>query len=70
MNQYKNELPEFIEKTDLFYSGQMSMKDYKGFSGFYGSYSQKGGKANMLRLRMPGGVISKETFNFVVNTMK
>ena len=70
MNQYKNELPEFIEKTDLFYSGQMNMKEYKGFSGFYGSYSQKGGKASMLRLRMPGGVISKETFNFVVNTMK
>ena len=49
MNQYKNELPEFIEKTDLFYSGQMNMKEYKGFSGFYGSYSQKGGKASMLR---------------------
>ena len=32
MNQYKNELPEFIEKTDLFYSGQMNMKEYKGFT--------------------------------------
>lgn len=67
---YKKDLPEFYDKTRQFYDGQISMKDYKGFSGFYGSYSQKGGKASMLRLRMPAGAISKEKLNFVVNTMK
>ncbi|MGM9913156.1 nitrite/sulfite reductase [Floccifex sp.] len=68
--EFKKDLPEFIEKTNQFYSGEMNMKDYKGFSGFYGSYAQKGGKASMLRLRLPAGVITKETLNFIVNEIK
>lgn len=67
---WKADLPAFIEKTDAFYAGELSMKDYKGFSGFYGSYSQKGGKASMLRLRMPCGIVSKEKLGFVLSQMK
>ena len=58
--QWKEELPEFREKTAAFYSGEMNKGAYKGFSGFYGSYAQKDGKASMLRLRMPAGRVSKE----------
>ncbi|MGM9941974.1 MAG: nitrite/sulfite reductase [Bulleidia sp.] len=67
---WKADLPAFKEKTDAFYAGELSMKDYKGFSGFYGSYSQKGGKASMLRLRMPCGIVSKEKLGFVLSQMK
>ena len=45
---WKQYIPEFREKTQQFYDGSMSQKDYKGFSGFYGSYAQRGGSANML----------------------
>ena len=38
----------------------MSVKDYKGYSGGFGSYAQRGGEAFMLRLRMNQGRITKE----------
>ena len=34
---WKQYIPEFREKTQQFYDGSMSQKDYKGFSGFYGT---------------------------------
>ena len=67
---WKADMPAFREKTDEFYAGTMPMKDYKGFSGYYGSYAQKGGKASMLRLRMPCGVVTKEKLAFVTSEMK
>ena len=41
---WKRDLPEFKEKTEAFYAGELDKGAYKGFSGFYGSYAQKGGK--------------------------
>ena len=64
-HNWKELLPEFAEKTKEFYDGNLSMKDYKGFSGLYGSYAQKGGKASMIRLRMPAGRVTKEKLSFV-----
>lgn len=61
-----NELPLFREKTRQFVSGELSLKDYKGFSGGYGSYAQRGGKAFMLRLRMNQGRLTKEKLGFIV----
>ena len=52
---WKADLPEFREKTTAFYAGDLDKMAYKGFSGLYGSYAQKGGKASMLRLRMTAG---------------
>ena len=49
---WKQDLPEFREKTAAFYAGEMDKGAYKGFSGYYGSYAQKGGTASMLRLRI------------------
>ena len=48
---WKQDLPAFREKTAAFYDGTLDKAAYKGFSGLYGSYAQKGGKASMLRLR-------------------
>lgn len=67
---WKADLPAFIEKTDLFYTGQLDKNVYKGFSGLYGSYAQKGGQASMLRLRMPTGQVTKEKMNYVANAIK
>ncbi len=60
MQEWKQYLPEFREKTKAFYAGEMKKAEYKGFSGFYGSYAQRSGKASMLRLRTPAGCVSKE----------
>lgn len=67
---WKSYLPAFIEKTDLFYNGELDKNAYKGFSGLYGSYAQKGGQASMLRLRMPTGQITKPKLNYIANAIK
>lgn len=61
---------EFKEKTDQFYNGTISQSDYKSCSGFYGSYAQRGGEANMLRLRMTAGRVTKEKMNFTAEAIK
>ena len=67
---WEKELQEFKEKTAMFYAGEMTKADYKGFSGLYGSYAQKDGKFNMLRLRMPTGRVTKEKLAFVADSVK
>lgn len=67
---WKQYIPEFEEKTSQFYNGNLSQGDYKGFSGFYGSYAQRGGKANMLRLRMTAGCVTKEKMDFTAKAIK
>ncbi len=67
---WKQYIPEFREKTQQFYDGSMSQKDYKGFSGFYGSYAQRGGSANMLRLRMTAGRVTKEKMAFTAGVIR
>ncbi len=61
---WKQDLPEFQEKTAAFYAGQLDKAAYKGFSGLYGSYAQKGGQASMLRLRMTAGQVTREKLAF------
>lgn len=67
---WKQDLPEFREKTAAFYAGELDKAAYKGFSGLYGSYAQKGGKASMLRLRMTAGRVTKEKLAFVAGAVR
>ena len=67
---WKEELPEVSQKTAQFYAGELSKAEYKGFSGLYGSYLQRGGKASMLRLRMSAGRVTKEKLAFVVKAIR
>jgi ferredoxin-nitrite reductase len=70
INEFREDLAEFRRMTDKFYAGEITAKEYKGFSGGFGSYAQKGGKANMLRLRMPGGRMTKEKLAFVAQVIE
>ena len=70
MKEFKADLKEFREMTEKFYAKEVSVKDYKGFSGGFGSYAQKGGEASMLRLRMPGGRVTKEKLKFLVDSIE
>ncbi|MGN0974814.1 MAG: nitrite/sulfite reductase [Gemmiger sp.] len=67
---WKQELPAFREKTAAFYAGEVDKNAYKGFSGFYGSYAQKGGKASMLRLRMTAGRVTREKLAFTAAAVR
>ena len=67
---WKQDLPAFKEKTDAFYAGELDKGSYKGFSGLYGSYAQKGGKASMLRLRMTAGCVTKEKMAFMAAAVR
>lgn len=67
---WKQDLPAFAEKTRAFYAGELDKNAYKGFSGYYGSYAQKGGSASMLRLRMPAGRVTKEKLAFVADVLR
>lgn len=64
------DLPAFREKTAAFYSGELGKNEYKGFSGLYGSYAQKGGKAGMIRLRMTAGRVAKDKLAFTANAIR
>ena len=66
---WKQDLPAFREKTAEFYAGTLDKASYKGFSGLYGSYAQKDGKASMLRLRMTAGRMSKEKMAFIADVL-
>ena len=67
---WKADLGEFRDKTTAFYAGQIKVGEYKGFSGYYGSYAQKGGKASMLRLRMPAGRVTRDKLAFVAQVIR
>ena len=67
---WKEKLDDFKEKTEAFYAGEVDKKEYKGFSGKYGSYAQRGGKASMLRLRFTGGIITKDKLKFVADSIE
>lgn len=63
----KEKIALFRSKTADFAAGNVSVKDYKSFSGFYGSYAQRGAKNSMLRLRITGGQLSKDGLKSVID---
>ncbi|MDO4261564.1 MAG: nitrite/sulfite reductase [Eubacteriales bacterium] len=67
---WKEDMPAFREKTEAFYRGEIKKNDYKGFSGLYGSYAQKGGEASMLRLRMTAGRVTKKKLAFTADAVR
>lgn len=69
VQMWKQELPEFREKTAAFHTGEMSRAAYKGFSGYYGSYAQRDG-SHMLRLRMTAGCVTKEKLKFLADVIR
>lgn len=67
---WRKDLPAFEETIKAFHEGKVSKKDYKSFSGRFGSYSQRDGKHSMLRLRMTAGEADKNKLNFAAEAVK
>ncbi len=68
--EFREDLKEFHEITQSFYKKEINIAEYKGFSGGFGSYAQRGGEASMLRLRLTGGEINKEQLAFLADSIK
>lgn len=66
LKEFLPDLEEFKEKTMQFHNGELTVAEYKRFSGGFGSYAQRGGQKHMLRLRMAGGRLTKERLRFIV----
>lgn len=67
---WKEDYKEFDEATEKFYKGEVDAKTYKGISGGFGSYAQRGGNASMLRLRMSGGVMDLAKLKFIADAIE
>lgn len=67
-NALKRELEEFREQTIKFMNKELSVKEFKGYSGGFGSYAQRGGNNFMVRLRMNQGIVTKEKLKFIIDT--
>lgn len=70
LQELKDEIELFREQTNKFIRKEISVKDFKGFSGGFGSYAQRGGEKFMLRLRMNQGVMSKDKLAFLCRVCK
>ncbi len=68
--EFKDDIKAFQTATDQFYAGEMTVAQYKGISGGFGSYAQRGGKYGMLRLRLSGGRIPKERLRFITECIE
>lgn len=68
--EFRGDLKEFNEMTEKFYNKEINVAQYKGFSGGFGSYAQRGGTANMLRLRLTGGEITKDHLKFIADSIE
>lgn len=68
--EFREDLKEFHEMTRKFYQKEINVAQYKGFSGGFGSYAQRGGAASMLRLRLAGGEIDKEALLFIAESIE
>lgn len=63
------ETKEFEERSAMFEAGQMDRNTFKQISGKFGCYAQRE-KGYMLRLRFPGGRITREDLFFLGEKMK
>ncbi|MDO4285980.1 MAG: nitrite/sulfite reductase [Eubacteriales bacterium] len=70
IEEWKQTIPEFVEKTEEFYRGELAKPAYKSFSGYYGSYAQRSGQESMLRLRMTAGRVDRGKLKFIADTIR
>ena len=54
--ELRSEIEDFRTQTKRFLDKELNVKEFKGYSGGFGSYAQRGATSFMLRLRMNQGV--------------
>ena len=68
---WKDEMKVFRKAAAKYYAGELKRAEYKGISGKFGSYAQKGDEPlSMLRLRMPAGRLTKKKMAFIAEAVR
>ncbi|MCQ2412472.1 MAG: nitrite/sulfite reductase [Sphaerochaetaceae bacterium] len=67
--RWKEDYKAFDEAAHKFFGKEMDSKTYKGISGGFGSYAQRGGEVSMLRLRHTAGRMDKQKLAFLVSAI-
>lgn len=70
VERFREDLKGFFEMTEKFYRGEITVPEYKAFSGGFGSYAQRGGERSMLRFRLAGGEINQENLKFIAESIQ
>lgn len=70
IEKFRRDIEEFREMTRKFYRKEITVPEYKAFSGGFGSYAQRGGELSMLRLRLAGGEINQENLKFIADSIQ
>ena len=61
LQQFEDNITRFDENIHAFENGEIDRQTFKGISGGFGSYAQRGATSFMLRLRMNQGVMTKDS---------
>lgn len=67
--EIRSRFPQFAEATRAFYAKELPPAKYKGTSGKFGSYGERGAHSNMLRLRFSGGAIEPAHIAFLKDVL-
>lgn len=65
LTELRSRTPLFKEAAKAFYAGELAPAKYKGTSGKFGSYGERGAASSMLRLRFSGGEIPQKHIAFL-----
>lgn len=68
-DQLRSQFPVFESACHEFFNGELTVGKFKGISGKFGCYAERGGKQGMLRLRFTGGVINKKHIHFLIESI-
>lgn len=68
--EFRDDILKFKDATEKFYRKELTTAQYKGISGGFGSYAQRGGACGMLRLRLCGGRITKDNLAFITDSIE
>ena len=66
----REQFPVFQEAARAFYARELPPAKYKGTSGKFGSYGERGAGSSMLRLRFPAGAIDTAHMRFLARVIQ
>jgi len=66
----REQFPMFQEAARAFYARELPPAKYKGTSGKFGSYGERGAGSSMLRLRFPAGAIDTAHMRFLARVIQ
>ena len=65
-----NAYPQFGQACRAFFRQELPASKYKGISGKFGSYAERGGEKGMIRLRFSGGTIARKDMDFLIHAIE